>query len=82
MGEVAGWGRARGVAIAYSRSLAAVSRVGSAVMKCQKILELCLPLSTLSVPEYPAYSRVGMLLRGRGQESGVTGSVAQLYSVV
>ncbi len=52
---------------AYSLSLAAVSRVGSAVMRCQEILEPSLPLSTLSVPVYPAYSRVGMLLRGRGQ---------------
>jgi hypothetical protein len=37
----------------------AVSRVGSAVKECQEILEASLPLSTLSVPVYPAYSLVG-----------------------
>ena len=39
----------------------------SPLMECQEILEANLPLSTLSVPVYPAYSRVGMLLCGRGQ---------------
>jgi hypothetical protein len=52
-----------------------VGEVGSDVRECQEILETSLPLSTLSVPVYPAYSRVGMLLRGRGQELGATGQL-------